>query len=63
MSEEEQSLMKETMESFLRYNPAFTGRSTPEDSVKNVLDVVNRADISRGDAGAFVSHFGNKQWI
>lgn len=34
---------------------------TPERSVKHMLDVIAKAE--RKDSGAFISHFGNKQWV
>lgn len=48
---------------FLTYAPGFTGPATPEDAVKSVLGVVEKASIEGGYAGDFVSHFGNKQWL
>jgi hypothetical protein len=45
------------------YAPDFNGPSSPEDAVKDVLAVVEKASIENGHAGAFVSHKGNKQWL
>jgi NAD(P)-dependent dehydrogenase (short-subunit alcohol dehydrogenase family) len=47
---------------FQEYAPHFTGPITPEESVKKVLEVVERATVEEF-GGAFVSHFGNKQWL
>ncbi|KAF8176434.1 hypothetical protein K438DRAFT_1770627 [Mycena galopus ATCC 62051] len=41
--------------------PDFKGPITTEESVKMQLEVINGWTVER--SGAFVSHFGNKQWI
>ncbi|CAO2654859.1 Nn.00g115920.m01.CDS01 [Neocucurbitaria sp. VM-36] len=51
------------MEKVKDYAPDFKGPDTPEDSVKAVLSVVRKSSIAHGDGGAYLSHFGNKQWI
>jgi hypothetical protein len=51
------------MEKFQRYSPSFTGPDTPAESIKSVLSVVERSSIENGDGGAYLSHFGNKQWV
>lgn len=48
---------------FVRYAPHFRGRSTPAESVRDMLSVINRASIETGYSGEFVSQFGNKQWL
>ena len=48
---------------FLKAYPHFTGPITPEESVKAVLAVVDKAKVDNEYAGGFVSHFGNKQWL
>ena len=48
---------------FARYAPHFRGRTTPEQSVKEMMDVINRASLETGYGGSFVSQFGNKQWL
>jgi hypothetical protein len=48
---------------FATYAPHFTGPLTPEQSVTAVRDVIEKASIEAGSAGAFVSHLGNKQWL
>jgi hypothetical protein len=48
---------------FATYAPDFKGPDTPQDSVRAVLSVMEKSSIENGDGGAFVSHFGNKQWI
>lgn len=47
---------------FTEYAPDFRGPITPQTSVKMVLDVVEKATIETM-GGAFVSHYGNKQWL
>ena len=44
------------------YAPHFKGPITPEESVKAVRSVWEKATLEK-DAGAFVSHLGNKQWV
>ena len=48
---------------FQSYAPHFTGQTTPDLAIKDVLSVIDNASVSSGDGGAFVSHFGNKQWL
>jgi hypothetical protein len=45
------------------YAPHFKGPITPEESVKAVRSVWEKASIENGHAGAFISHLGNKQWV
>lgn len=45
------------------YAPHFKGPITPEESVKAVRSVWEKASIEGGYGGAFVSHLGNKQWV
>jgi len=54
------------MQEFLRfkeYAPHFERLLTPEESVNAVLSVIEKGSLANGDGGAFVSHWGNKQWI
>lgn len=51
------------LEKFSTYAPSFKGPISPEESVHNVLETIARAEIRKGYAGAFVSHYGNKQWL
>lgn len=48
---------------FAEYAPHFTGPATPEDSIKNVLNIISTASVETGHGGAFISHLGNKQWL
>ena len=45
------------------YAPDFKGPITPEESVKAVRSVWEKASIEEGYGGAFISHLGNKQWV
>ncbi|KAI9680452.1 MAG: hypothetical protein M1822_007210 [Bathelium mastoideum] len=45
------------------YTPYFKGPSTPEQALPIVKDTWERASVQTGYGGAFVSHFGNKQWL
>lgn len=51
------------MQKFVEYAPHFTGPSTPNAAIKDVISVIDKASVEKGDGGSFVSHFGNKQWI
>ncbi|GAP88448.1 putative short chain dehydrogenase [Rosellinia necatrix] len=51
------------MGKFQQYAPHFKGPARPEDAVKAVISVWEKASIENGDGGAFVSHYGNKQWL
>ncbi|KAL3443199.1 hypothetical protein BJX65DRAFT_208899 [Aspergillus insuetus] len=55
--------LKQMIQQFATYAPGFTGPITPKESVEHLLDVIYRADINKGYAGAFLSHYGNKQWL
>ncbi|KAI1660858.1 putative short chain dehydrogenase [Daldinia decipiens] len=48
---------------FAEYAPNFTGPITPEVAVKMVRSVWDNASIENGDGGAFLSQYGNKQWL
>ncbi|KAI9723860.1 MAG: hypothetical protein M1835_003919, partial [Candelina submexicana] len=48
---------------FAKAFPHFTGPITPEESVKAVLAVIEKAKVDSEYAGGFVSHFGNKVWL
>lgn len=47
---------------FAAYAPDFKGPITPEESVRMVGDVIEKATVKEM-GGGFVSHFGNKQWL
>jgi len=50
-------------EKFLKYAPHFKGPITVDESVEAVLKVIDNASLEKGDAGAFLSHNGNKSWL
>jgi hypothetical protein len=50
-------------EKFEIYAPGNKGMLEPEDAVKDVLRVAENASLANGDGGAYLSHFGNKQWL
>ncbi|KAJ6541762.1 hypothetical protein B0H19DRAFT_1381357 [Mycena capillaripes] len=52
---------KMLFEAIPKVAPHFKGPITPEESVRMQLEVINRWTVK--DTGAFVSHFGNKQWL
>ncbi|KAJ7492052.1 hypothetical protein FB451DRAFT_515276 [Mycena latifolia] len=61
-------LSTEAVEEFKRVSkgiakiaPDFKGPISPEESVKMQLEVINRWTVE--ETGAYVSHFGNKQWV
>lgn len=47
----------------VKYQPEFKGPSTVEDATSDVLKVIENSKLADGFAGAFISHFGNKQWV
>ncbi|PWY68968.1 NAD(P)-binding protein [Aspergillus sclerotioniger CBS 115572] len=53
----------EMLKSFTEYAPHFKGPSTTEAAVKDVLSVINKSSVEKGDSGTFVSHYGNQQWL
>jgi hypothetical protein len=48
---------------FLEYAPHFRGPITPEMSVGLCFKVIDSKSVENGDGGAFVSQFGNQQWL
>jgi hypothetical protein len=49
--------------SFAKYAPHFTGAITPEESVKQVLSVIDNVTVESEYRGTLISHLGNKQWL
>lgn len=45
------------------YAPHFKGPIPVEESVQKMREVWEKASIETGFGGAFVSHYGNKQWL
>ncbi|WJG34355.1 uncharacterized protein FOBCDRAFT_194043 [Fusarium oxysporum Fo47] len=63
LTEEQKEKVTKLGSKFVNYAPHFTGPSTPVDSAKAVLKVMNEASLEKGSSGALVSKFGNKQWM
>ena len=50
-------------EKFKEYSPTFEGPTKPEDTVKSVLALVNKATVDSGYAGIFISHTEKKPYL
>ena len=61
-SEEEMEGRKVMGAKFKEYAPHFEGPMMPEESVRMQLEVIDKATVETY-GGAFVSQFGNKQWL
>lgn len=48
---------------FAAYAPHFTAPTTPQESVEDMLRLLEKSSIEKGNGGTFVSQFGNKQWL
>ncbi|KAL6305096.1 short-chain dehydrogenases/reductase [Sparassis latifolia] len=54
--------IKQMVTQFMSAAPGWNGQPiTPEVSVKHMLDTIRKTTVA--DTGAFISHFGNKQWL
>lgn len=63
MTDKERQSLADTSAKFQQYAPHFKGPITPEESVKKVISVYEKASVANGDGGSFVSHLGTKQWL
>ncbi|VUC37315.1 unnamed protein product [Clonostachys rosea] len=63
LTEEQKIGLGQMVAKFSEYAPNWTGAITPEVSVKAVLKVIDESSIENGTGGAFISHWGNKQWL
>ncbi|KAK8064404.1 short chain dehydrogenase (AtsC) [Apiospora phragmitis] len=54
--------MQGMVQKFAQYAPRFTGPITPEESVRAMRSVWEKATVEE-NAGDFISHKGNKQWL
>ncbi|KAK2613114.1 hypothetical protein N8I77_000043 [Diaporthe amygdali] len=63
LTEEERKGFMAMSAKFQQYAPHFTGPMSPEESVKQVISVYEKASLANGDGGSFVSHLGTKQWL
>ncbi|PLB49744.1 NAD(P)-binding protein [Aspergillus steynii IBT 23096] len=62
-NEEQMKGLMRMLGSFKEYAPYIEGPATPEESVKDVLYVMDNASVEKGHGGSFLSHHGNKQWL
>jgi hypothetical protein len=51
------------MGKFMKYAPHFTGPTTPDVAVKQMISVMERSSVKAGDGGSSISQYGNKQWL
>ncbi|KAG9258880.1 uncharacterized protein F5Z01DRAFT_641671 [Emericellopsis atlantica] len=63
LTEEQAAAFGATAQKFMAYAPDWKGPITPEESIRAMLNVIDKASIENGDAGEFLSHWGNKQWL
>ncbi|KAI8625029.1 hypothetical protein F5Y19DRAFT_467414 [Xylariaceae sp. FL1651] len=63
LTEEQMKKVPGQIEKFKRYAPHFTGPSTTESAVKDVMSVIRKSSVENGDGGAFLSHLGTKRWL
>lgn len=61
-NEKQQNNLMAMGAAFQTYQPNFTGPVQPSEAVTDVLKVMHNATIEK-DAGGFVSHLGNQQWL
>lgn len=45
------------------YAPDFKGPTPVDEGVRAVRSTWEKVSIEKGYGGAFISHFGNKQWL
>jgi len=45
------------------YAPDFKGPTPVNEAIPQIRSTWEKASIENGDGGAFISHFGNKQWV
>ena len=48
---------------FKEYSPSFQGPTSVDQSAKSVLALVNKASVSGGYAGVFISHTEKKPYL
>lgn len=63
VTEEDMKKLMYRAEKFEAYAPGNKGMLEPAEAVKDVLRVAESATLANGDGGAYLSHFGNKQWL
>jgi len=62
VSPEEMQGMMGFVSKLQAHAPHFKGPISPEESVRSIRSVWEKATIEK-DAGAFISHLGNKEWV
>ncbi|KAL4874392.1 NAD(P)-binding protein [Aspergillus karnatakaensis] len=63
LTEEQQKAMQPMFEAFAKYAPpTFKGPRQPEDSVRDVLRVIEQSTVEK-DGATFVSHRGDNMWL
>jgi hypothetical protein len=62
-TEEEGELAMAMFGKFKEYSPTFQGPTKPEDTVKSVMALVNKATVDSGYAGVFISHKEGKPYL
>ncbi|PQE15852.1 short-chain dehydrogenase protein [Rutstroemia sp. NJR-2017a BBW] len=62
-TEEDGKLAMALFGKFKEYSPTFQGPAKPEDSVKSVLCLVDKATVDGGYAGVFISHTEGKPYL
>jgi hypothetical protein len=45
------------------YAPHFKGPTPVDEAIRNIRSTWEKVGIDSGYGGAFISHFGNKQWL
>jgi hypothetical protein len=62
-TEEEEQRAMAMFQKFKDYSPTFQRPMKPEDSVKSVLALMNKATVNGGYAGIFISHTEGKLYL
>ena len=62
-TDDEKQALGQLMMKFKSYAPDFAGPTTAEVSIGQMLSVIEGASLDAGNGGAFLSQFGNKQWL
>ncbi|ORY60238.1 uncharacterized protein BCR38DRAFT_497893 [Pseudomassariella vexata] len=59
---EQQQALFALMGKFKKFAPHFTGPTTPDLAIRDVLSVIKKASVD-ADKGAFISQHGDKNWL
>ena len=51
------------MKKMVEYAPHFKGPTPVADGIPQIRETWEKASIETGFSGAFISQFGNKQWV